>query len=353
MTSHADGSLISVIIPTRGRAKLLAKVLEALAAQTLSASQFEVIVVMDGPDAATEQMLRGRSFPYSLSWLSQPHKGTAAARGLGVGAARAPVLVFIDDDIIATPEFLHAHYAAHQQESQVVVLGALKPPPGSVAGLPGQADDWTQAHFNRCSMGGYQPVWTDLLGANFSVSKDAVLRAGGWDEEFQGYGGNEDRDLALRLGRLGMRFRFEAEALGYHYQTKGWVHVLRDVRQAGRSYPHYLEKHAHDMRGISWAASSPWRRLLYRAIGLCPELAFKGLYALARLTDRIAANGGSWRPLQGLVRLSVNAVFLRGVWETPEAARQILRNLSTQAHAAPAPVKNAARTRVERFGKTF
>ena len=57
---------ISVIIPTRGRAGLLRRVLDALAEQTFPAERFQVIVVMDGPDAATEKMLQESSFPFNL-----------------------------------------------------------------------------------------------------------------------------------------------------------------------------------------------------------------------------------------------------------------------------------------------
>ena len=62
---------------------------------------------------------------------------------------------------------------------------------------------------------------TNPAGNNFSVSKAALIAAGGWDEGFQGYGGGEDKDLALRLAAQGLQFRFSVEALGYHHQIKG------------------------------------------------------------------------------------------------------------------------------------
>ena len=336
MTGQDDYPLLSVIIPTRGRAKLLEKVLKALALQTLPAAEFEVVVVMDGFDPATEQMIQENSFPFNLRALTQPRQGTAAARSLGVRSAKASILVFIDDDIVTAPGFLQAHSDAHQKEANLVVLGALKPPPDSLAGPIGQAVDRTQAYFDRCSAVGYQAVCADLLAANFSVSKEALIAAGGWDDAFHGYGGAEDRDLALRLAGQGLKFRFEVEALGYHWPTKGWEDLLKDVLQSGRAYPHFLKKHPGDTQGVSWAVSTRGRRLLFRAIGVCPGVFFVALYALARLADRMPGGGVRGHAMQRLVRLSVNVVFIRGIWETRGGARQILSRFA-QSPAAIAP----------------
>lgn len=329
--------LLSVVIPTHKRANMLAKVLKALAMQTFPANQFEVIVVMDGPDEATERMLRKSSFPFRLRWFTQPPQGAPTARNRGVASAESDVLVFIDDDIVATPGFLQAHYALHQQESRVVVLGALKPSPDSPGRVAEVAADWVQGYFNQCSKPGYQVGGNDLVDPNFSAKKNDILSAGGWDETFRGYGGGDDRDLGLRLERLGLHFRFEIQALGYHNQTKGLADVIRDARQSGRTFPHYVEKHPEVLKLVSWAASNAWRRLLFRAIGVCPEVAFKALNAFARLADRVAGDTRRGRVLEYLVRLSENAVFARGIWETPEAAKTLYRLLTAQARETGAP----------------
>jgi hypothetical protein len=134
-----------------------------------------------------------------------------------------------------------------------------------------------------------------------------------------------------------MRFQFDVKALGYHNQTKGWAGVLRDVRQNGRTFPHYVEKHAEGLTLASWAASSPLRRFLFHAIRVCPEFAFKALNAFARLTDRATGDKRRGRGLEFIVRMSENAVFVRGMWETPEAAKRVYRMLTAQSRGAVAP----------------
>ena len=285
--SQENNLLIGVVIPTHKRAVILAKVLAALARQDFPANQFEVITVLDGPDEPTEVMLKKSSFPYRFRWFIQPHQGAPAARNLGVKSSDAEVLIFIDDDIVATPEFVRSHYEAHQREPHSVVLGGLKPAPDSPGGFVDAAVDWTQGYFDRCSDPSYKVGGKDMVNPNFSAEKSDILKAGGWDETFEGYGGPDDRDLGLRFERRGLPLRFCAQALGYHNQTKGWADVLRDVRQNGRTLPHYVEKHPEGLNLVSWAASTPKRRLLFRAIRVCPEFAFTLLTAWARLSDKL------------------------------------------------------------------
>ncbi|HEY0899859.1 MAG TPA: glycosyltransferase family 2 protein, partial [Sphingobacteriaceae bacterium] len=74
---------ISVVIPTYGRPDLLQKCLNALLAQTFAQDQYEILVVSDGPDKATQNMVaklqKGTSC--NLRFLSTDKKrGPAAAR---------------------------------------------------------------------------------------------------------------------------------------------------------------------------------------------------------------------------------------------------------------------------------
>src|SRR5207244_516998 len=46
----------------------------------------------------------------------------------GAAHATGDVLLFLDDDILPVPEFLHAHLEVHEQDGQAVALGALPHP---------------------------------------------------------------------------------------------------------------------------------------------------------------------------------------------------------------------------------
>jgi len=83
---------LSIVIPTFNRARRLRACLEALGRQTQTASDFEVIVVVDGSTDETEAMLEGLLSPFALRVVLQENRGWCAARNNGaqLAAGRSP-----------------------------------------------------------------------------------------------------------------------------------------------------------------------------------------------------------------------------------------------------------------------
>jgi len=69
-----------VIVPTFNRLPILKKCLAALEGQTLSARDFEVIVIDDGSSDGTEELLTKYSPPFAFQYWRQTNSGTGAAR---------------------------------------------------------------------------------------------------------------------------------------------------------------------------------------------------------------------------------------------------------------------------------
>jgi len=94
--SSPDRAMVSAIIPTHGRPALLACAVRSALRQTWP--RMEVIVVVDGPDAATAQQLEALA-DHRLRTVYLPAScGGAAARNAGVRAARGDWIAFLDDD---------------------------------------------------------------------------------------------------------------------------------------------------------------------------------------------------------------------------------------------------------------
>ena len=170
---------MSVVVPTRDRREELRRCLAALARQSAS-RRYEVVVVDDGTEPPlTEEEVRG---PEDVSLVRGEGRGPAAARNLGVQAARGEAVLFTDDDTIPDDGWLEAacgHLEAHPAE--VGVEGVTISPP---------YDPLYEHSVSSDHPGQY-------LTCNIAYRREPLLRLGGFDEAFPAPH-CEDLDLALR-----------------------------------------------------------------------------------------------------------------------------------------------------------
>jgi glycosyltransferase involved in cell wall biosynthesis len=226
---------LSVIIPTYQRRALLERLLRSLFEQTLASSDFEVIVVVDGSQDGTRELLAGLAAPFRLRGLWQNNQGSAAARNAGLAAAEGEVVVILDDDMQAAPGLLAAHLGAHAGQPH---LGVVGPAPmrtlasAHTAGYMRLRYERVMAHFEQP---GYVIPAGEFYGGNFSARRTALASAGGFDARTFAKYGAEDMDLAHRLILQGMRLVYCHEALAYQDYDKNLASLLRDTRSEGRA----------------------------------------------------------------------------------------------------------------------
>lgn len=88
--------LVSVVIPTRHRPKLVLRAIHSVLNQTYS--EIELVVVVDGPDAATVAAVQAIDDP-RLQYIVNSRSLTAAgARNAGVAHTTGDWIAFLDDD---------------------------------------------------------------------------------------------------------------------------------------------------------------------------------------------------------------------------------------------------------------
>ena len=105
--------LISAIIPTFNRADLLVQAVASLVHQSLPPDQYEIIVV-DNKSTDQTRAAVSRQFGRvpNLRYVFEPEQGVSAARNTGWQMASADYLAFLDDDAIASPDWLAQHLCA-------------------------------------------------------------------------------------------------------------------------------------------------------------------------------------------------------------------------------------------------
>jgi glycosyltransferase involved in cell wall biosynthesis len=226
---------VTVGLCSRNRQATLRKVLQSLTDQTLAADRFEVVLVDDGSEDETAQMVRDLrpQLPYPLTYLWQPHSALAAARNTGIRAARGWVMLYIDDDVLADPRLLEEHLVIHRQFDRCVCNGWVNHITDSVRPV---APKFTAADISTSFF------WT----SNVSVKLQHLKEAGLFDEDFKEYGW-EDQELGLRLMAIGLKKQNNYKAIGFHIKrppTRANIAgTLAQARAKARSARIYIEKH--------------------------------------------------------------------------------------------------------------
>jgi glycosyltransferase involved in cell wall biosynthesis len=291
---------VSIIVPTRNRAARLATNLEALARQAWPAGALEVIVVADGCTDDTAGVFAAWRPPCAARLIQQTASGPAAARNRGAAAARGRYLVFLDDDVEASPGLVGAHVQTHGGESGQVVIGYLPARVRQFDFFSIALRGWWDAMFQAMWTPGHRFTFRDLLSGNFSLERGLFEAVGGFET---GLRCHEDYELGLRLIEAGTRFRFAPQAVGFHDDRTDLGGALRRKFEEGRADVWMLARRpqlfaALPLKYIHWGTTRR-RRLLCRLALTSPRVgdglawAFShllGLYERLRLRFR-------WRAL--------------------------------------------------------
>jgi glycosyltransferase involved in cell wall biosynthesis len=219
---------VSVVTPTHGRRPLVERTLRSLEAQR-GGGEFEVVVVDDGADPGLGEHLAALGLRIELRVVHLPeNRGRSAARNAGIAASRGDVVVFLDSDMEVVDGFVAAHRSAHEGPD-TVALGNIVTAP-EVGG--GAFVDYIDSRGVKKVAPGEPIPPRYFMTGNSSVSRAMLARAGGFDEEFDEYGG-EDTEFGYRLGAHGGRFRYAEGAVSYHLDLNSVPEMARRLRRYG------------------------------------------------------------------------------------------------------------------------
>lgn len=275
----------------------MARAVHALARQTAAPDRYEVIVSIDGSTDGTREQLERCAPACRLTIRSGPHRGRAAARNAGIAAAAGELVILLDDDMEPAPGFVAAHVAAHAGSDRRGVLGAVpvrfdadSPP---VVRYIGAKFD---RHMTRLAEPGHVLEPRDFYAGNFSVRREHLLAAGGFDEAFTFYG-NEDVELFVRLARLGIDVVYDAAARAEQHYEKDFGALARDNIAKGRTAVQLAAKHPEVLAHLKLATRSdgPLLRRGVRAALVALGDAWPAVpAAVIGLTQRIERRRPGW-----------------------------------------------------------
>jgi len=324
---------VSVIIPTYNRPDAIIKLLDTLAAQTLPADQFEVVVVDDGSDYDPERVQQ-KSYPFAWRYLRQENSGATVARNYGASFCSGEVLVVIDDDVTVEPPALAALAELCLREDRALVMGTLisrsvaQPPSPFTATVLESINQFEHAgsgdgqdrevHFSWCN--------TQLL----AVRREDFFALGMLQDPTGGWPNWDDVDFGYRAHLAGFRLLQSGRATGYHWDNSlrsleaacnRWQRAARSAVQLFAAHPG-LQPHLPmlaDKLPVNWRQDHPRlivRKLVRRLTTVPPVL--NALEGLSRLLERdFPRNKQRLAPLYLWIQ---GAYMSRGYYEGLQAA---------------------------------
>ena len=242
----------------------------ALAAQTHPRASTEWIVVCDGctDDSAAVARAAGADKVIELDG-----RGPGAARNAGLAQATAPLVCFLDDDIIPTSGWLQALTGdVRADDKKVFHMGYCPHAPASIETYLGRRNaNWYESRIDQIRRPGYEPQWNDFFSGNFAATRDELVELGGFNPQFPI---NEDDELGFRAFQSGWRIRFVSEARADHHFQRDPASYGRQAFQTGRFDALLVDLHPDaapfvriGIRRASWKRipGSVWKRLARRS----------------------------------------------------------------------------------------
>lgn len=219
---------IDLIIPAYNAGRTLARCVQALLAQR-GPFAVRVVVVDDGSTDATADIVR--EIPGCELVRLPRNAGIAAARNAGLAAGRAPVVGFVDSDIVVEPGWLAALLVA-LDAGAAVACGLV---------LPAHPERDVFHHFDRvCTertfrgLDGPLPApQYQVMPFNYVFRRSVFDEVGRFDERFTRNA--EDTDLLQRCASCHLPVHLVPAAMARHeYEVENALAYARKLRRVGR-----------------------------------------------------------------------------------------------------------------------
>lgn len=208
---------ISVIIVLQDRAETVPTVLAHLEQQTLPAAQFEIVAIDSGSTGQTRGVLERYTAgaPVRMQIHSLGRQTVPKSRNIGIERARGRWLVFLDQDVLASPHLLERYAREFRAAAHPWLLGAVARHPQ----LP--ANVLTRHLLQEeipVPLDPNQLTPVEWHGYNFGVARALVRDAGGFDESFPSHHFLEAA-LAHRFAGMGVWGQYLPKAYCYEWRT--------------------------------------------------------------------------------------------------------------------------------------
>lgn len=222
---------LSLVVPVYKNIKFLDMIIESLKIQTYK--NFELIVAEDDNDIKMKEYIQEKkqNLDFEVKHISQEDVGYRRNKALnnGLTASVGSLIIVIDGDCIIHYKFMEEYIKAYNEgdcfvgrrqelgpkfTQNIIKKNKVKLNLFEIFFSDSRKKEHKEALYLRWFKRNSKKL--SLLGSNFAVKKEWLLKINGFDEDYIGYG-MEDCDLEWRLRKAGAKFvSMKGRAIQYH-----------------------------------------------------------------------------------------------------------------------------------------
>lgn len=215
---------VSVIICTYNRVAYLPRALEALASQTVPCQDFEILLIDNNSRDNTPEVCRDFQEKHpelNFRYLVESRQGLSFARNRGIDEAQSDVLIFIDDDAFAAPDYLQNTIRFFESTPDAAAAGG-RIYPLFESKRPDWLPDILMSLMSVIDLGDQVRLFKKKfpIGANMSFRRKAIQAYGNFNVKLGRRGDNlegaEEKDLFLKIIAAGEKVYYIPDAIVQH-----------------------------------------------------------------------------------------------------------------------------------------
>lgn len=218
-------SYVSAVICTYNRRKTFEKCFDSLLNQTYPEDKYEIIVVDSSNDITDTLMKRyvdkAKNQGIKLEYTYQKPSGIAIARNCGIEKSNGKFICFIDDDCIASNDWIEKLVCGFDSENIGGVGGKINiyKPQNLIEKFGIKNDQESTIKKN-----------SQLIGANCAYTKKVLQSIKGFDENMKYL---EDFDIGIRVKLGGWILKYAPDAIVYHKHRASLKELLKQQYSHG------------------------------------------------------------------------------------------------------------------------
>ena len=229
--------ILSIVICSYNRASYISEALDSLYHQSTGLNSFEAIIVDNNSTDNTADVFtqwRAINTNGSFSYLTEVQQGASFARNTGAAYAKGQWLCFMDDDAVATPDYVKNIIRHIETKPEAVGFG------GRIIPKYIPAEPKWMSHYVSSLVGNFDYAPTACafapgkypLESNMIVKKDIYEQIGGFNTSLPGVVGT------LRIGGEGKELFYKILSLGHtiYYDPSICVHHVVEVKKLTPEY---------------------------------------------------------------------------------------------------------------------